>query len=113
MTSRSATTGTWRRGILLAFGVAAGLLLAYIDSLPRWDDAGIIAAGLLLASGVPTLLGFRPPWLMALAVGLWIPIRGLLLSHDPTFLAILAFPFVGAFAGFFLRNAVFRPSDPS
>ncbi len=93
------------QGVLLAAGALIGMLLAYIDSLPRWDDAGIIAAGLFLASGLLTLLGFQRPWLMALAVGLWIPLREFVLSSRLDLLLLLIFPLLGAYAAFLVRSA--------
>ncbi len=91
--------------LLLAIAVAAGLLLAYLDSLPNWDDAGIIAGSLLLVSGLLTLLGHPRPWLIALAVGVWIPLHGIIVGRDPSLLVILVFPFLGAYAGFLVRSA--------
>jgi len=90
--------------ILLAAGLACGLFLAYVDSLPRWDDSGVLAGGLLLASGLVALLGFRRPWLLALAVGIWIPLRDIYLTHDLRMLFVLAFAFAGAYAGWGLRR---------
>jgi hypothetical protein len=93
---------------LLAIGAAGGILLAYIDSLPKWDDAGIIAGGLLLISGLLTLLGYRRPWLMALAAGLWVPLRGIAVTRDLSLLLLLVFPFLGAYAGFLVRSGLIR-----
>lgn len=61
------------QSILLAVGVLAGSLSAWVDSRPNWDDTGILVGGLLLVSSLLTLLGHRRPWLIALAVGIWIP----------------------------------------
>jgi hypothetical protein len=55
--------------ILLAVAVLAGLFSAYVDSRPTWDDTGILAGGLLLISGLLTLLGHRKPWLIASLLG--------------------------------------------
>ena len=85
--------------ILLAVAVLAGLFSAYVDSSPNWDDTGILAGGLLLISGLLTLLGHRKPWLIALAVGIWIPLHDIYLSHDPRMLLVLLFPLVGAYGG--------------
>ena len=73
---------------LLAAAVAVALLITYIDSLPTWDDAGVI--GLFVR---------RRPWLFTLAIGLWIPLRGILLTHDFRLLIVLLFPLVGVYAG--------------
>jgi hypothetical protein len=98
--------------VLLVIGSASGILLAYIDSLPKWDDAGIIAGGLLLTSGLLTLFGFRRPWLLGLCVGLWVPLRGILTALDFSLLLLLIFPLLGAYAGFFLRSGL-KMGQPS
>lgn len=94
------------QSILLAVAVLAGLFSAYVDSRPTWDDTGILAGGLLLVSGLLTLLGHRKPWLIALAVGIWIPIHDIYLSHDFRLLLILLIPLIGAYGGWILRLAI-------
>lgn len=92
--------------ILLVVALLAGLFSAYIDSLSNWDDTGILVGGLLLVSGLLTLLGHRRPWLIALALGLWIPAHDISLNHDWRMLVVLLIPFVGAYAGWALRLGV-------
>ena len=94
------------QSILLAVGVLAGLFSAWVDSRPNWDDTGILVGGLLLVSGLLTLLGHRRPWLIGLAVGIWIPVHDIYLSHDPRMLVILLIPLVGAYAGWAVRLGV-------
>jgi hypothetical protein len=100
--------------VLLAIAVLSGLLLTYVDASPNWDDTGIIAGGLLLSAGLLTLLGHRRPWLVALAVGVWLPLRYILfVSHDFMMLLVLLFPFFGAYAGWAARlvaRKVLRPA---
>jgi hypothetical protein len=91
------------QAVLVLIGAAAGIGLAYVDSLPSWDDSGILAGGMLLASGALTLAGGRPPWLMALATGLWIPARAIVAGGDPLIAAVMVFAFLGAYAGAFIR----------
>lgn len=93
-----------RGWLLLALGVIAGSLIAWVDSLPGWDDSGIIAGSLFLISGILTFLGYRRPWLIALAVGLWVPLRALVSSADLSMVLVLIFPFLGAYAGYFIRS---------
>lgn len=82
--------------ILLAASVAQGLAIAWVDSRPKWDDAGATA-------GVLGLIGPRRPWLWALGIGIWIFLR--MVVHAPTAanvlgsFVILAFPMAGAYAG--------------
>jgi len=94
------------QNLLLGIGVLAGLFFAYVDSRPTWDDTGILAGGLLLMSGLLTLLGHRKPWLIALAVGLWIPLHDIYLSHDFLLLLVLLFPLVGAYGGWAVRLGI-------
>ena len=94
------------QSILLAVGILAGLFSAWVDARPGWDDTGILVGGLLLVSGLLTLLGHRRPWLIALAVGLWIPLHDIYLSHDPRMLVVLLIPLVGAYIGWAVRLGV-------
>lgn len=94
--------------MLLAAGLVAGLALAYVDSLPTWDDTGVLVGALLLISALLTLLGYRPPWLMALAIGLWTPLHGIFSAQDFRMIAVLFFPLVGAYLGWALRLALGR-----
>jgi len=96
----------WMQNILLGIAVLAGLFFAYVDSRPTWDDTGILAGGLLLISGLLTLLGHRKPWLIALAVGLWIPLHDIYLSHDFRLLLVLLFPLIGAYGGWAVRLGI-------
>ncbi|HLO30322.1 MAG TPA: permease prefix domain 1-containing protein [Anaerolineales bacterium] len=99
------------QNVLLAVAVLAGLFSAYVDSRPTWDDTGILAGGLLLISGLLTLLGHRKPWLIALAVGIWIPLHDIYLSHDLRMLLVLLFPLVGAYAGWAFRLGIRKTFD--
>jgi hypothetical protein len=99
--------------ILLAVAIAAGLFSAYVDSLPTWDDTGILAGGLLLISGLLTLLGHSKPWLIALAVGIWIPLHDIYLSHDLRMLFVLLIPLVGAYAGWLVRMGIRKTLHPA
>jgi len=101
------------QNVLLAVAVLAGLFSAYVDSRPTWDDTGILAGGLLLISGLLTLLGHRKPWLIALAVGLWIPLHDIYLSHDFLMLLVLLFPLVGAYAGWAVRLGIRKTLHPA
>lgn len=99
--------------MLLAAAVVAGLFSAYVDSRPTWDDTGILAGGLLLISGLLTLLGHRKPWLIALAVGIWIPLHDIYLSHDLRMLFVLLIPLVGAYGGWLVRLGIRKTLHPA
>ena len=101
------------QSILLAIAVLAGLFSAYVDSRPTWDDTGILAGGLLIVSGLLTLLGHRRPWLIALAVGIWIPLHDIYLSHDVRMLLVLLIPLVGAYVGWLVRLGIRKTLHPA
>jgi HAAS domain-containing protein len=94
------------QGILLVIAVLAGLFFAYVDSRPTWDDTGILAGAILLTCGLISLLGFRRPWLLALAVGAWIPLRGSLVTHNFGSVLALIIAFVGAYGGWLFRLGI-------
>ncbi len=101
------------QNLLLAVAVVAGLFSAYVDSRPNWDDTGILVGGLLLVSGLLTLLGHRRPWLIALAVGIWIPVHDIYLSHDFRMLIILLIPLIGAYGGWLVRLGIQKTFHPA
>ena len=96
-----------RQLVLFTAAVAWGLAIAYIDSRPTWDDAGVTALGLLVGAALPAVLAPGRAWLWALAVGIWIPLSAILRGPSPAHVAmllVLAFPFVGACAGSAVRK---------
>jgi len=100
------------QNLLLGIAVMAGLFSAYVDSRPNWDDTGILVAGLLLVSGLLTLLGHRRPWLIALAIGIWIPAYEIFTTHDLTLLVILLIPLLGAYGGWLVRLGIWKTLHP-
>src|SRR5208282_2665276 len=98
------------RGLTLEAAVALGIAIAYVDSRPNWDDAGITAGSMLLSAGLMGLIGPQRPWLWALGIGIWIPLHSI--ARAPTFgslagsFLILAFPMAGAYAGMAFRRAL-------
>ena len=69
---------------------------------------GILVLGMLAFSGLLGLIGGRRPWLLALAVGLWIPLYEILRSQNFGSLLALAFAFAGAYAGWGLNRLIRR-----
>ncbi|MDD4971075.1 MAG: hypothetical protein PHT07_16730 [Paludibacter sp.] len=84
----------------------SGLAIAWIDSQPTWDDTGITVLLILLASTLFGFLTFIRPWLIALAVSLWIPLWAIMSTHN--YGALLAFipGFAGAYAGYFIKYLI-------
>jgi hypothetical protein len=106
--------------ILLALAVLTGLFIAIVDSRPTWDDTGITAGVMLLSSGLLTMLGYRRPWLIALAIGLWTPLYETYLSRNfrlpgeilfPLF--VLLIPTIGAYAGWAVRLGIRKTFHPA
>jgi hypothetical protein len=99
--------------LLLAVAVLAGLFSAYVDSRPNWDDTGILAFGILIVSGFLTLLGARRPWLIALAVGIWIPLHDIFILHNYGSILALVFAFVGAYGGWLVHWGIEKTLHPA
>jgi hypothetical protein len=95
--------------LALASAVALGLAIAYVDSRPHWDDAGITAFALLGAALVIALCVPRRPWLWALGVGVWIPLHTIVRTGRPgaaIMFVLLLFPLAGAYFGAYMRRAI-------
>jgi hypothetical protein len=93
--------------------VALGLTIAYVDSRPGWDSAGITAFAMLSSAALLGLVAPKHAWLLALTVGIWIPLAALLHGPSPAHLAmllILVFPFAGAGAGAVLGRVLRAPA---
>lgn len=88
--------------------VAAGASIAWMDTRPHWDDAGITAVTVFLASAVCGVIRPTRAWLWALAIGLWIPMANVALHHTYESSIALAFAFAGAYAGAGLRRLTTR-----
>ena len=101
------------QNLLLTVGALAGLFSLYVDTRPTWDDTGILVGGLLLVSGLLTLLGHRRPWLIGLAVGIWIPVYEIYKSHDFMMLVVLLIPLIGAYGGWLVRLGVRKTFHPA
>jgi hypothetical protein len=91
---------------LLVSALLAGLFFAYVDSRPTWDDTGVLAGAILLTCGLISVLGFKRPWLLALSVGAWIPLRGIFITHNFGSILALVIAFVGAYLGWMFRLRV-------
>lgn len=92
----------------LAIGLAllSGALLAGYDL--RTDDTAIEVGLLLIASGGLALVAPRRWWVIALCVGLPIPVVELAVAHaalPPAGIAALGVAIVGALVGFAISRA--------
>lgn len=101
-----------KQKLLLVAAVIFGLLVAYVDSRPTWNDTGITVFALLIGSGIIGLLAQKRPWLFALGIGLWLPLWYILTTHNLSMLIVLAFPFVGVYTGWALQLGVRKLRQP-
>ena len=99
--------------VLFGLAVISGIAIAFVDSRSGWDDTGITAFSLLLASGLLSLLGFKRPWLLALSVGIWLPLYEGILSRNPMILLVLFIPLIGSYAGWGGRRVIDRALHPA
>jgi hypothetical protein len=90
--------------ISLLLAIISGIGIAYIDTRPHWDDTGISILMILIASFVCGCISSQKIWLIALAVGVWIPVFNIVLNHNYESLVVLAPAFIGAYAGYFSRK---------
>jgi hypothetical protein len=94
---------------MMLLAAAAGLVIAWVDSRPGWDDAGITAGMIFLAAALfGALRSSRAP-VWALAVGIWVPLFGIVLHRNFGSLLALAVAFIGAYAGVLTRRFVAPP----
>jgi hypothetical protein len=92
--------------VYFAIALVLGFAIMFVDSQPKWDDTGIIAFAMLGCAGLIALLAGKRPWLIALAIGLWIPARYIITSQNFSMLFTLLFPLVGAYAGWLVRRVI-------
>jgi hypothetical protein len=100
--------------VLTAIAAISGLFFAYVDSRPTWDDTGILVGAIVITCGGLSLIGYQRPWLLALLVGMWIPLYEMIFSHGYGSIIALFVAFIGAYSGWLLRrmlvnNGILRP----
>jgi hypothetical protein len=92
--------------MLIVAALCAGALITYVDSRPTWDDSGITACAILVTCGTLAFVAPKRPWVWALAVGVWIPLLGVVRTGNYGSIVALVVALVGAYGGMALRNAV-------
>jgi len=91
---------------LVGVALSLGLLIAWVDTRPTWDDTGITAAAIF---AVTALLGAALPeraWVWGLAVGGWIPVLGVALYHNYEAILALVVAFIGSYTGAYGRKVI-------
>jgi hypothetical protein len=85
--------------VLLLSALALGIVIAWVDSRPTWDDTGVTAILVFLICGGFGAAAPEYPWLWALAVGAWIPVVGIVQSGNYGSLLAVGIAFLGAYCG--------------
>jgi len=98
--------------------VQAGMLTANINErghmLGMVDEGGNFLDGLgAIGPDADALFGLSLLKPAALAVGLWIPLLGIIRQHNLTTVMVLAFTFAGAYGGACLRGWLSGPAKPA
>ena len=91
---------------IAVLALAAGIVIAIIDSGPTWDDTGITVAMLFGAAAVTAAAAGSRPWLWAFLVGAPLPIIEIAAGGSTASLIALTFAAVGAGIGWVVRRAV-------
>jgi hypothetical protein len=91
-------------GLSILLAIILGITIGWIDTRPHWDDTGVSVFMILVASAFCGYLSNKSPWLIALAVGIWIPLFNLVFSHNFVGSLIALVPaFIGAYVGSFVH----------
>lgn len=93
-----------RDAFLVVMSIGIGLVIAYVDSQPNWDDTGITATMLLLVAAMVSGISARRPWLWAILIGMWTPLFEIS-SAGWAGLTALGIAAIGAVAGYLLVRA--------
>ena len=84
--------------------IVLGIVIAWIDSSPNWDDTGISVFMVLVAGFLCGYLAGQKPWLIALLVSIWIPLLSIITTPNyGAFLALIP-GVLGAYAGHLVRK---------
>jgi uncharacterized membrane protein YeaQ/YmgE (transglycosylase-associated protein family) len=84
--------------------IVLGVVIAWIDSSPNWDDTGISVFMVLVACLLCGYLAGQKPWLIALLVSIWIPLLSIITTQNyGSFMALIP-GVIGAYAGHLVRK---------
>ena len=90
---------------ILVAALAVGAAITFVDTRPTWDDTGITALATFAAAFAFGYLEPKRPWLWGLAIGLWIPLLGIVGQQNYATLLALVVALAGAYAGMGLKYA--------
>ncbi len=97
--------------LTLLVSILMGLVIYWVNTLPNWDDAGIIATSIVLTSAVISYFYKTIPLVWGLAISCWIPVFGIIKTGDYKMLLILLFGLIGSLGGYFVRKLMI-PAKP-
>jgi len=92
--------------IYLIFSIIAGLLIAWNDTRPYWDDTAISVFLIITSAALFAFLAGKKPWLIALAVGIWVPLFIFYSTYDFKIFLVLIPAFIGAYINFFIKKII-------
>jgi uncharacterized membrane protein YccC len=92
--------------ISLILAIAIGLIIAWIDTRPHWNDTGVTVFLVLLSALVCGYISSQKPWLISLAVSIWVPIFNIIIAHNYGALLALVPGFIGAYIGYLIRKTI-------
>jgi hypothetical protein len=97
----------------VATAVIGGVLVAYVDSRPGWDDTGVTVVALIVVAGIAGFVVGRRPWIVALLVGAPTPVIEIAQQGQTASLVALAFAAFGAAIGWGLSRLATPEPRPS
>jgi len=90
--------------IYFILAIITGLFIAWNDNRPNWDDSGISFFLILISALLFGFLAGKKPWLIALAVGIWLPILSFVSTTDFKIFLLLIPAFIGTYFSFFSKK---------
>jgi len=94
--------------IYFSLAIILGIGITWIDSCPGWDDTGISVFLIAMAATLCGYLASQKPWLIALAVSVWIPLINIFFTQNYGSILALIPGFAGAFTGYWLKIKLSR-----
>lgn len=92
--------------VWLILAIATGLAIAWIDSRPNWDDTGITVFMILFSAMLFGFLASEKPWLIALAVSIWVPLFENMSASNYGALFAFVPGFIGAYVGYYIKYLI-------
>lgn len=90
--------------IALVLSVILGVIIAWIDSSPNWDDTAVIVVIVFCISALFAFVMKKRPWIYALTIGIWIPLWNIISTHNYSSLLSLCVSFLGAYIGYAFKK---------